>query len=74
MMRSRLAAFARVLVLAAALAGCDAESLSITPSAGTACTAAGDRCQLEKGPVGICERSTCEPGVPGPCFHCSPQH
>jgi hypothetical protein len=69
-MRSRLV----LLGLVAALAGCDAESLSIAPAAGTACTAAGQRCQLEKGPVGICERITCESGAAGPCFYCSPQH
>ena len=65
---------AMLFCLAGLLAGCDPEALSITPSAGAACSAAGDRCQLEKGPIGICERSTCEAGVAGPCFHCSPQH
>ena len=63
-----------LLLLLLALWGCDAESLSIAPSAGASCSAAGDRCQLEKGPVGICERTRCEAGAAEPCFYCSPQH
>jgi hypothetical protein len=70
MRRPRLA----LLALVATLAGCDAESLSIAPAAAAVCTAAGERCQLEKGPVGVCERTTCESDAPGPCFYCSPQH
>jgi hypothetical protein len=62
------------IAIAIALCGCDAESLAIAPAAGAACAAAGDRCQLEKGPIGICERTPCEAGEAGACFHCSPQH
>ena len=62
-----------LLLLSAAL-GCDAESLSIGAAPDGACRSAGDRCTLGDGPVGICERTTCDEGEAGPCFHCTPQH
>jgi len=55
-----------------ALAGCDPGSLS-APSAAR-CVEVGAQCQLEAGPLGVCERAECAPGLAPPCFQCTPQH
>jgi hypothetical protein len=64
---NKLAAMTPLVLLA-----CDPSSLSAGPSA--VCTESGARCQLPKGPIGICERSQCAPGATLPCFQCTPQH
>ena len=52
--------------------GCDLDSIS--SSAPTTCREAGSQCALPEGPLGVCERTTCAPGEPPPCFRCTPQH
>jgi hypothetical protein len=39
-----------------------------------ACEAAGERCPLGDGPVGVCERAPCADSDREPCFVCTPQH
>jgi len=63
----KLAVIAPLVLLA-----CDPSSLSTGPS--DICTESGARCQLSKGPLGVCERSQCAPGETPPCFQCTPQH
>jgi hypothetical protein len=63
---SALAAIALSILLACG-AGCD----SAPPAR---CAEAGVQCQLEKGPLGVCERSACAPGETPPCFACVAQH
>jgi hypothetical protein len=52
--------------------GCDAAFLVEAPV--QLCTEAGVQCQLAKGPLGVCERATCEDAEAEPCFVCTPQH
>ena len=73
--RRRSALLIAVSLAAAALGllvACDAGSLSVPSPA--RCIAVADQCQLEKGPLGVCERSACAPGETPPCFQCTPQH
>jgi len=51
---------------------CDSSLYSEPPSA--VCTESGAQCQLSKGPLGVCERSACQPGESSPCFQCTSQH
>jgi hypothetical protein len=63
---------AAALLTAAALAACDPSSLgSSTP---THCVEVAAQCQLEAGPLGVCERTECAAGEVPPCFVCTPQH
>ena len=50
----------------------DASSQSAPSASG--CTAVADQCQLEAGPLGVCERAACAQGQAPPCFQCTPQH
>lgn len=61
-----------VAIAPLALLACDPSALSTGPSA--TCEESGARCQLPKGPLGVCERSQCAPGATPPCFQCTPQH
>ena len=55
-----------------AIVACDPSSLTAGPTAN--CDESGVQCQLPTGPLGVCERSQCEPGETPPCFQCTPQH
>lgn len=54
------------------LAGCDGELLADAPAG--ICTEVGVQCVLPAGPLGVCERSVCEPGASEPCYACVSQH
>lgn len=38
------------------------------------CTKVFAQCQLPKGPIGICQHTTCKAGQKKPCFACVSQH
>src|SRR5688572_19105211 len=38
------------------------------------CTQAYEQCQLEGGPLGVCQEVTCSAGQAPPCFNCVSQH
>ncbi|HEV7731954.1 MAG TPA: hypothetical protein VGR62_07320 [Candidatus Binatia bacterium] len=38
------------------------------------CTTIGAQCQLDRGPLGVCESATCPAGASPPCFTCISQH
>jgi len=50
------------------------EPASLSPGPGRVCTESGAQCQLQDGPLGVCERASCGAGETGPCFQCTPQH
>ena len=60
------------LVLSACL-GCDLGEYA-TPGPSRVCLESGALCQLESGPLGVCENRPCRPGETSPCFTCTPQH
>lgn len=60
--------------LAALFAAFACDMAAVSEPAPTACVEAAAQCQLPDGPLGVCERSTCEPGAQPPCFQCVPQH
>lgn len=60
------------LALASQLLGCDT-GIS-TGGLPVVCTESGVQCQLEAGPLGVCERAPCRDGASPPCFSCAPQH
>jgi len=68
-----------VAVLLAAIAAsvpfasaCDAGFVADVPSA--VCEVAGEQCQLEAGPLGVCERTECATREDSACFECVSQH
>ena len=64
-----------LLLVSLALSGvvaCEPGSLGESPSPD--CRESGVQCQLPAGPLGVCERSTCNSGETPPCFQCTPQH
>lgn len=61
-----------VVVLVAVPVACDSGFVSEAPP--PTCTESGAQCQLSDGPLGVCERTPCPAGEPGPCFACTPQH
>ncbi len=65
----QVAALLASLLLASA---CNPDSISDGPPA--VCSESGVLCQLEKGPLGVCERTQCGPDETPPCFQCTPQH
>ena len=44
------------------------------PEPSRECRDSGALCQLESGPLGVCESRPCRPGETLPCFTCTPQH
>ncbi len=64
--------FATLLGPMLAVVACDTGSFTAGPTA--ICKEYGVQCQLPTGPLGVCERSQCEPGETAPCFQCTPQH
>jgi hypothetical protein len=60
------------LVLLVALTGCGPGGTTPAPLA--ECREEGVQCQLPEGPLGVCERSQCEPGHAPPCYRCIAQH
>lgn len=70
---SRFAVLAALVSSALALpSACEPGAVSPAPT--DRCEEAGVQCALPDGPLGVCERTTCPPGAPAPCFACVPQH
>jgi hypothetical protein len=61
-----------LITLPLILTACDAEFLADAPA--EICTEVGSQCVLTSGPLGVCERSTCDPGGSEACFACVSQH
>lgn len=57
-------------VLLLALAACPTPEAPISE----VCTKHGEKCRTAKGPLGVCDTTTCKEGETGPCFICMPQH
>ncbi len=70
--RRNLARGVALLATALAVAACNVESLLDGPAA--TCVESGVQCQLDAGPLGVCERTQCGAGETSPCFQCTPQH
>ena len=68
----RLRVAVALATTALVLAACDLDSIS--SGAPQTCREAGTQCALPEGPLGVCERTNCASGDPGPCFRCTPQH
>ena len=68
----RVSSTGLIATVALLISGCDAELLADAPA--DRCTEVGVQCVLPTGPLGVCERSTCESGASGPCFACVSQH
>lgn len=43
-------------------------------AAAAPCAKFGDKCVTEKGPLGVCETTTCPEGQTPPCLKCNSQH
>ncbi len=59
--------------LLAAYLGCDLGEYA-RPAPSGECREIGALCQLESGPLGVCESRPCRPGETPPCLTCTPQH
>ncbi len=62
-----------VALLVAACLGCDLDEYA-QPEPSGECRESWALCQLEGGPLGVCESRACAPGETPPCFTCTPQH
>jgi hypothetical protein len=66
----------RILALAftfgLGVTGCGDDFLAQAPV--HECREVATQCRLAKGPLGVCERRTCERDESAPCFACTPQH
>ena len=62
-----------VWALLAAYLGCDLDEY-VRPAPSAECLEAGALCELEGGPLGVCESRRCRSGEIPPCFMCTPQH
>jgi len=74
-MKASLAILSATVAVAVALVfafGCDGDFVSAGPV--TVCAEAGQQCQLEKGPLGVCERTACPEDRMDACFVCTSQH
>ena len=60
-------------VLLATLLGCDLGEY-VRPGPGPDCREVGALCELESGPLGVCESRPCRSGETPPCLVCTPQH
>ncbi len=62
-----------VWALLAAYLGCDLGEY-VRPAPSAECLEAGALCELESGPLGVCESRRCRSSETPPCFMCTPQH
>lgn len=61
-----------VTAVCLALLGCEGDYLAAEPV--ETCVEVAVQCRLPAGPLGVCERRTCDAGEQTPCFVCTPQH
>ena len=60
-------------VILATHLGCDLGEY-VRPGPGPDCREVGALCELESGPLGVCESRPCRTGETPPCLVCTPQH
>ncbi len=53
--------------------GCDLGEY-VRPAPGPDCREVGALCELESGPLGVCESRPCRSSETPPCLVCTPQH
>lgn len=61
-----------VCILCLGLLGCEGDYLAAEPV--ETCVEVAVQCRLPAGPLGVCERRTCDSGEQRPCFVCTSQH